>query len=62
MDHPQGIIELLYQQVLAGVTRPPETIIENMKQVTKQDVIKVSKKIEEDTLYLLTQEGEPADA
>jgi predicted Zn-dependent peptidase len=62
MDHPQGIIELLYQQVLAGVTRTAEELIENIKQVTKQDVINVSNKMEEDTLYLLTQEGGSANA
>ncbi|MFA1821223.1 EF-P 5-aminopentanol modification-associated protein YfmF [Virgibacillus oceani] len=62
MDHPQGIIELLYQQVLAGVTRSPEELIENIKQVTKQDVINASKKIDEDTLYLLTQEGRGTNA
>jgi len=62
MDHPHGIIELLYQQVLAGVRRSPEELIENIKLVTKQDVINVSKKIEEDTLYLLTHEGGEVNA
>ena len=62
MDHPQGIIELLYQQVLGGVTRTPEEMTENIKQVSQQDVIDVGKKIEEDTLYLLTREGGSSDA
>ncbi|GAB3794940.1 EF-P 5-aminopentanol modification-associated protein YfmF [Virgibacillus kimchii] len=57
MDHPQGIIELLYQQVLGGITRSPEELIENIKKVTKRDVIDAANKIEEDTLYLLTREG-----
>jgi predicted Zn-dependent peptidase len=62
MDHPQGIIELLYQQVLAGVTLTPEELLGNIKDVTKQDVIHVGNKIQEDTLYLLTQEGGSANA
>ncbi|MEC5422629.1 pitrilysin family protein [Virgibacillus sp. C22-A2] len=57
MDHPQGLIELLYQQVLGNKEITPEQLIENIKKVRKDDVVKVAGKIEEDTLYLLTSEG-----
>ena len=57
MDHPQGIIELLYQQVLGNKKLPPEQLIAQIKQVTKEDVINIAGKIEEDTVYLLTSEG-----
>ena len=59
LDHPQGIIELLYQQVLGNKKMTPDTLITNIKQVTKEDVIKVANNIEEDTIYLLKgEEGE----
>ncbi|PAV30063.1 peptidase M16 [Virgibacillus profundi] len=57
MDHPQGLIELLYQQVLGDKELPPEKLIESIKKVTKEDVTKLADKIDEDTVYLLTSEG-----
>src|SRR5699024_9480772 len=50
MDHPQGIIELLYQQVLGNKKLPPEQLIAQIKQVTKEDVVNIAGKIEEDTV------------
>src|SRR5699024_7657621 len=61
MDHPQGIIELLYQQVLGDKKISPDQLIANIKQVTEEDVIKVANKIEEDTVYLLTSKGGISD-
>lgn len=57
LDNPQGIIELLYQQVAANTTLSPEELIEGIKQVTKEDILQVAYQIEEDTVYLLTNEG-----
>ncbi|WP_099158160.1 EF-P 5-aminopentanol modification-associated protein YfmF [Virgibacillus ndiopensis] len=57
MDHPQGLIELLYQQVVANKKLSPEQLISNIKQVTKENVIDIANKIEQDTVYLLTNEG-----
>lgn len=57
MDHPQGLIELLYQQVLGNKTVAPEKLIESIQHVSKEDVIAVADKLEEDTVYLLTSEG-----
>lgn len=57
LDNSQGIIELLYQQVIADKTITPEQLITNIQKVTKDDVIHMADKIEEDTVYLLTNEG-----
>jgi predicted Zn-dependent peptidase len=56
LDHPQGTIEFLYQQVLADKQINPIDFIERIKQVTKEEVVAVSKKLQEDTTYLLTSE------
>lgn len=56
LDSPQGIIELLYQQVIGNKKVTPEELIDYIKEVTKTDVINVANKIEEDTVYLLTSE------
>ncbi|GGA62530.1 EF-P 5-aminopentanol modification-associated protein YfmF [Ornithinibacillus halotolerans] len=57
LDHPQGIIEMLYQQVIAEVELSPHELIENIKKVNLEEVTEVGKSIEEDTIYLLTSEG-----
>lgn len=57
LDSAQGVIEVLYQQQVAGIAMPPVQIIENLQKVTTADVIAVANKIEEDTVYLLTSEG-----
>lgn len=56
LDHPQGTIEFLYQQVLADKRINPIDFIERIKQVTKEEVVAVAKKLQEDTTYLLTSE------
>ncbi|MBY7143606.1 insulinase family protein [Virgibacillus sp. NKC19-3] len=62
MDNPQGLIELLYQQVLGEKELNPEELIATIKTVTKDNVVEVANKIEEDTVYLLTSEGGKSDA
>ncbi|WP_053219603.1 EF-P 5-aminopentanol modification-associated protein YfmF [Virgibacillus senegalensis] len=57
MDHPQGLIELLYHQVLADTSLTPDQMIESVKQVSRQDVLEVGEKIEQDTVYFLTSKG-----
>lgn len=54
LDSPQGIIELLYQQVIGNKQLPPNEFINQLKQVTKDDVVNVAQQITEDTIYLLT--------
>ncbi|MGM8366467.1 EF-P 5-aminopentanol modification-associated protein YfmF [Virgibacillus sp. W0181] len=57
LDHPQGIVEMLYQQVLGDKKVSPDDFIASIKQVTKEEVIQVANKIELDTVYLLTNES-----
>ncbi|WP_173916451.1 EF-P 5-aminopentanol modification-associated protein YfmF [Halobacillus sp. Marseille-Q1614] len=58
MDHASGLIEVLYHQMLSGTDIPAETIFNNVRNVTKEDVVNVANKIELDTVYFLTsQEG-----
>lgn len=56
LDNPQGMIELHYQSVLAHSNKVPEDLISDVKQVTKEDVLEVSKKIILNMTYLLTSE------
>jgi len=58
LDNPQGIVELLYQQVLGDKKMTPDQLIEKIRNVTKEDVIQVATRIQEDTIYLLTSEEE----
>ncbi|HLR14351.1 MAG TPA: pitrilysin family protein [Bacillota bacterium] len=55
MDDAQGLIEVMYQNVIGetGIASP-EALLDRLKEVTKEDVIRVAKKIEKDTVYLLT--------
>lgn len=59
LDHPQGTIELLYQQVLAKHSLTPNELIKQINQASRKDVIDVAKKLILDTVYLLTnKEGD----
>lgn len=60
LDHSQGIVELLYQQVVGQQTRSPKEFIEKILQVEKEDIVRVAEKITLDTVYVLTgkKEGE----
>lgn len=57
MDHPQGIVELLYQQVLGNKKISPEMFIRSIKKVVSEEVVQIAHKIEEDTVYVLTSKG-----
>ncbi len=55
MDDAQGLIEVMYQNVIGEKeTSSPQELLDALKEVTKDDVIRVAKKIEKDTVYLLT--------
>src|SRR5699024_3989688 len=58
LDNTQGIVELIYQKVLGDKQMTPEQMIERISNVTKEDVIKVAERIQEDTIYLLTSKEE----
>src|SRR5690625_1169136 len=57
LDHPQGIIEMFYQQVIANYERSPNQFIQQIKLVTKEEVIDISKQVTQDTIYLLTEKS-----
>lgn len=57
LDNPQGMVEMNYQQLLGDSHWTLDSFIENIQQVTKEDVVEVAKKIEQDTVYLLTKQG-----
>lgn len=61
LDHPQGVIEMLYQQVIGETTLTPEQLMEGIRNVSKADVIACAGKIEEDTVYLLASERGTGD-
>ncbi|TRM12454.1 insulinase family protein [Lentibacillus cibarius] len=57
MDDSRGLIELLYQQVVADTEWSPLDLIEGIKHVSKKDVVNAANKCDLDTIYLLTSKG-----
>ncbi|SET39779.1 Predicted Zn-dependent peptidase [Salinibacillus kushneri] len=57
-DHPVGIIELMYHQVLADQKRSPGDMFNGVEQVKKEDLISFAEKVDLDTIYFLTSEGD----
>ncbi|MBB6452859.1 putative Zn-dependent peptidase [Salirhabdus euzebyi] len=58
LDNPYGIVELMYHQVLAEKNMSPEEMFAALEKVTKNDLIALAEKIELDTIYFLTSEGD----
>lgn len=56
LDNAQGIVELLFQQVLGEKQLSPNELIANIANVTKDDVIQVAQNIQEHTVFLLKNE------
>ncbi|WP_226578927.1 EF-P 5-aminopentanol modification-associated protein YfmF [Halobacillus litoralis] len=54
MDNANGLIEVLYHQMLSGAEMPADELIENVRKVSKQAVVQMANKIELDTIYFLT--------
>lgn len=61
LDHPQGIVELLYQQVIGKKRLTPDEYFEGIRNVTKDEVQQIAEKITKDTIYLLTNKEDPSD-
>lgn len=53
LDHPRGMVDDLYYNVVATNKIPISNWLEAIEQVKKEDVIKVSKKIQLDTTFFL---------
>ena len=54
MDNANGLIEVLYHQMLSGAEMPANELIDNIRKVTKEQVVQMANKIELDTIYFLT--------
>lgn len=61
-DNPAVLGNWYLPRILSGNTDTPEKIIEELKEVTVEDVVRVSKKITLDTVYCLTGKGESENA
>lgn len=57
-DDADSLMEMYYSEVLNGYKRTPQESIALIEAVTKDQVMKVAKGIEEDTVFLLTDEEE----
>ncbi|WNB93969.1 EF-P 5-aminopentanol modification-associated protein YfmF [Bacillus sp. NEB1478] len=53
IDSTIGLSEVLYHNVVAGTNRTIEEWIDGIKNVTKEDVVEVSKKVALDTIFFL---------
>lgn len=54
IDTARGIVEVLYHNVVAHTDITLDNWLEEMDKVTKEDIVKVSSKVELDTIYFLT--------
>ncbi|MDQ0156749.1 EF-P 5-aminopentanol modification-associated protein YfmF [Robertmurraya andreesenii] len=54
LDTARGIVEVLYHNVVAQQNISLDEWLEEMDKATKEDIIKVSEKIQLDTIYFLT--------
>ncbi|WP_077601219.1 EF-P 5-aminopentanol modification-associated protein YfmF [Oceanobacillus sojae] len=61
LDHTQGMIEFMYQQVVGQKEMTIDELFEGIQQVTKEQVIEVANQVQENMVYLLTSEGGEAD-
>ncbi|GAF23543.1 LOW QUALITY PROTEIN: hypothetical protein JCM19047_3371 [Bacillus sp. JCM 19047] len=60
LDAPRGIAELSYHEIVANHRKSIQERIENIKTVTKEDVVRAVSKWELDTIYFLKGQGEKA--
>ena len=57
IDHPIGLSEVLYHNVVAGTNRSIEDWMDGIKRVTKEDIVKVAQKVTLDTIFFLKGAG-----
>lgn len=53
IDHPIGLSEVLYHNVVARTNRSIEDWMQGINSVTKEDVVKVAEKVKLDTIFFL---------
>lgn len=57
-DDPRSLQSLCLGEIVSGGNYTPDDYINKLKKLTKEDVIRVSNKIEADTVYFLTGKGD----
>lgn len=57
-DSPSALEAFGFRRILAGVSESSAELIEKISSVTREDVVKMAKKIRLDTVYFLYGEGE----
>lgn len=60
IDVPRALVELLYHNVVANTNRTIKEWMEGIDRVTRDDIMKVGKKIKLDTIYFLRGKEESA--
>ncbi len=58
IDTSRGLIEVLYNDVVAKVEQPIEEWVRQIEEVTKDQILEVASKIQLDTIYFLKGKGE----
>ncbi|MED2040769.1 pitrilysin family protein [Bacillus wiedmannii] len=53
IDTPRGFVEMLYHGIISDRTRPVEEWLSSIESVKKEEIVKVAKNIELDTIYFL---------
>ncbi|QKG84537.1 insulinase family protein [Kroppenstedtia pulmonis] len=57
-DRAQDLVHSHYQSILSGVDRPLDEMIEQVHRVDREEIQKVAKKVQLDTIYYLRNQGE----
>ncbi|MBR3687150.1 MAG: insulinase family protein [Clostridia bacterium] len=57
-DNPSALEAFDFRRILAGISETSEELIEKIKAVTREDVVKMAKKVRLDTVYFLYGDGE----
>lgn len=57
IDTAYGLVEIVYHNVIAQITRPFEDYLQGIETVSKDDIVKVAQKLELDTIYFLKGKG-----
>ncbi|MBR4031883.1 MAG: insulinase family protein [Clostridia bacterium] len=57
-DNPSALEAFDFRRILAGISETSEELIEKIKSVTMEDVVKMAKKVRIDTVYFLYGDGE----
>ena len=53
IDHPLGLVEVLYHDVIAGKTVNIQQWLDEINKVTKEEIVDIANQVELDTIYFL---------